>query len=65
MTIRYLDGDAVPERQPGEVLVHNRVRRTAATRSGTRGFRAWLQPKTDRLVICNCGCGPTWASTIE
>lgn len=48
---------AVPTNIPaGKVLVHNHVRPTK--RLGSRGFRAWLQPMTDRLSPCDCGFAP-------
>jgi hypothetical protein len=44
---------------PGWVVVHNTVRRTARTRSGTRGFRAWQEPLDSRkLEKCDCGWMP-------
>jgi hypothetical protein len=47
-----LDGGARPD---GMVLVHNHVR--PAQRSGTRGFRFWLQPPQG-VVACSCGWRP-------
>ena len=45
---------AIPRKElpEGRVLVHNRV--TPYAKIGTKGFRAWTQFKTDRLVRCHC-----------
>jgi hypothetical protein len=40
---------ALPE---GRVLVHNRA--TPYSKIGMKGFRAWTQLKTDRVVRCDC-----------
>jgi hypothetical protein len=40
------------------VLVHNHVRPTR--RLGSRGFRAWLSPPSERLTVCRCG----WAAEL-
>jgi hypothetical protein len=40
----------------GRVLVHNSVRPTP--RLGSRGFRAWLQPRSNALEPCACGWAP-------
>ncbi len=45
--------DEVP---PDRLLVHNGVRPTR--RLGLRGFRAWLAPLDERLVVCDCGWAP-------
>jgi hypothetical protein len=51
--IEYLR--VLPKASPkdGRVLVHNSVRPTRHL--DTRGFRAWLQPKTESLAVCDCG----------
>jgi hypothetical protein len=41
---------------PGLVAVHNSVR--PAQRTGTRGFRAWVERPHDRLEPCDCGWAP-------
>jgi hypothetical protein len=47
---------AVPD---GMVLVHNHVEPIKPREAiGTRGFRVWLEPWSDRLVICPCGFAP-------
>lgn len=38
------------------VVVHNNVQPTR--RLGSRGFRAWLQPPHEYLVVCECGWAP-------
>jgi hypothetical protein len=45
---------AIPRKElpEGRVLVHNRV--TPCAKIGTKGFRAWTQFKTNRLVRCHC-----------
>ena len=40
----------------GQILVHNHVR--PARRQGTRGFRFWYQPLSDRAGPCPCGWAP-------
>ncbi len=42
----------------GWVLVHNHVGNPPHSRIGEQGFRAWWQPPTDRLVVCDCGWAP-------
>jgi hypothetical protein len=42
----------------GKVLVHNSVR--PSRRLGTRGFRAWLQSPSERLMVCDCD----WAADL-
>jgi hypothetical protein len=48
----------LPDRlPPGDaVLVHNHVWPTQ--RLGSRGFRAWLQPRTAEIEPCACGWAP-------
>jgi hypothetical protein len=41
---------------PNRVLVHNHVRRGRS--EGERGFRYWIQPIAERLVLCACGWAP-------
>ena len=52
--INLLTGGARPS---GMVLVHNHVV-PPAKRSGTRGFRFWLQPPDAGVVVCDCGWRP-------
>jgi hypothetical protein len=52
--INLLTGGARPS---GTVLVHNHVV-PPAKRSGTRGFRFWLQPPDAGVVVCDCGWRP-------
>jgi hypothetical protein len=52
-------GPWVDERpRPGDVIVHNHIRHDANTRHGTRGFRYWSEPLSDKLAICHCGWRP-------
>jgi hypothetical protein len=48
----YVTAAPRKELPEGRVLVHNRV--TPYAKIGTKGFRAWTQFKTDRLVRCHC-----------
>ena len=53
-TIEYLkripaDDGEIPA---GQVVVHNHV--VPTERLGSRGFRAWTQEPTDRLIECDC-----------
>src|SRR5688572_30118953 len=40
---------ALPE---GRVLVHNHI--VPQRRLGMNGFRAWTQPRDERLILCSC-----------
>jgi len=40
------------------VLVHNHIRHNARTRTGTNGFRAWLEKSSPKFVVCKCGWRP-------
>ena len=54
-SIRYIRF-CVPRTIPaGRVLVHNHVQREVDTPSGLRGFRAWTQKRSNKLVLCECG----------
>jgi hypothetical protein len=45
--------------QPGDVLVHNRVRAVSTSqRQGRDGFRFWLAKKSERWTRCDCGWAP-------
>jgi hypothetical protein len=47
----------IPTEVPaGQVVVHNHVQPTR--RLGSRGFRAWLAPPNDQLVVCGCAWAP-------
>lgn len=48
-----LTGGARPS---GLLLVHNHV--VPARRSGTHGFRFWLQPPGTGVIPCHCGWRP-------
>jgi hypothetical protein len=58
--MRYVRAFTIPTREPpaARVLVHNHVRHTPETVCSERGFRAWTQAKTRRLVCCACGWAP-------
>lgn len=43
----------------GKVVVHNNVRPTNVL--GSRGFRAWLEPASKKLIPCECD----WAPALE
>jgi hypothetical protein len=45
--------DPMPE---GKILVHNHVLPSPAI--GSRGFRVWLETKTDRHIECPCWYAP-------
>jgi hypothetical protein len=58
--MRYLRTIPGQEEPPaGRVVVHNSVRPTKNL--GSRGFRAWVQVPSDRLVRCDC----SWAPALQ
>jgi hypothetical protein len=46
------------EAPAGFVLIHNFQPRSARTRQGTNGFRAFFAPPAERYVVCDCGWRP-------
>ncbi len=71
-TINYLERTPADDSEipSGHVLVHNPVKRplfyldmdaNPTRRLGSRGFRAWTQTLTDRMVPCDCG----WAQEVQ
>jgi hypothetical protein len=49
--------DSIPHSIPaGRVLVHNHATRLVRPKTppGSRGFRAWFAPPSDKLLVCRC-----------
>jgi hypothetical protein len=50
--MKYVHGIPIKKLRKGWVLVHNHIRPQKQLR--LNGFRAWIQPLNERLVVCKC-----------